>query len=172
MVSHYQSWHPQLSRCVRTCCLLSCMTKKSSPLRSFVNFSLIMYLCVIKLFVGFVGLTDCVSPITDAGYPSHAPDADATHASWYGHAPGYEHDARRAPSTWHAHGHRTPRSTPSRPVAGRPAEDGSAESRHSAAAGGEGQTAGEGGAHVNRPHTSYTPLSSHVSCQYVLPPIK
>lgn len=78
----------------------------------------------------------------DAGYPSHAPDADAPHAPWYRHAPGYEHDARRTPSTGHPHGHGAPGSASSRHVAGRSAEDGSAQSGHGVTAGGESQAAG------------------------------
>lgn len=76
-------------------------------------------------------------------YASHAPYADATHAPWYRHAPGYEHDAWGAPSSWHPHEHGASRFAPSRPVTGWSAEDGSAESRHGAAAGGESQAAGE-----------------------------
>lgn len=52
------------------------------------------------------------------GYASHAPDAHAAHASWYGHAPGHVYDARRAPATRHPHGNGAPRSSPSRHVAG------------------------------------------------------
>lgn len=76
-------------------------------------------------------------------YASHAPYADATHAPWYRHAPGYEHDAWGAPSSWHPHEHGASRFAPSRPVTGWSAEDGSAESSHGAAAGGESQAAGE-----------------------------
>lgn len=79
-----------------------------------------------------------------ARYASHAPNAHATHASWYRHAPGYEHDAWRAPSTRHPHGHGASRFAPTRPVTGWSAEDGSAESSHGVTAGGESQAAGEG----------------------------
>lgn len=78
------------------------------------------------------------------GYASHAPDAHAAHASWYGHAPGHVYDARRAPATRHPHGNGAPRSSPSRHVAGWSAEDGSAESSHGVTAGGESQAAGQG----------------------------
>ena len=77
----------------------------------------------------------CVPSSPDARY--------AAHASWYGHAPGYEHDARGSASTWHPHGHGAPGYVPSWHVSGRSAEDGPAPSGHGAAAGGESQAAGE-----------------------------
>lgn len=75
---------------------------------------------------------------TDARNPSFAPDAHAALASRYGHA---SHDAS---SPWHAHGHGAPGHSSSQHVTRRPVEDGSAESRHGAAAGGKGQAPGEG----------------------------
>lgn len=46
----------------------------------------------------------CISSSPDGRYPSSAPNAHATHASRYGHAPSYDHDAWGSPSTWHTHG--------------------------------------------------------------------
>lgn len=75
----------------------------------------------------------------DASYAAHP---HAPHASWYGNDALHEHDSRRATSPQHPHEHGAPGSPPSRPVTGRPAEDGAAESSHGVTAGGASQAAG------------------------------
>ena len=114
-------------------------------------------------FILFILLTaSFVFSLSDARYSPSASDAHAPHASWYGYAPFYEHDAPwGSPSAWHTHGHGACKFAPSRPVTGRSAEDGSAESCHGVTAGGEGQAAGEMAAQLQLhrsafPHVSFS----------------
>lgn len=87
--------------------------------------------------------TESSSTASGARYASHAHNAHASHASWYGYDPTHEHDAWRPPSNQHAYGYGASRDAAPRPVTWWSTEDGSAESSHGDAAGGESQAAGE-----------------------------
>lgn len=75
---------------------------------------------------------------SDDGYSSSSSDVHAAHATRYGYAPGYKHDAWRPTSTWYAHGNGAPRFASAWPEAGGSTADGSGEGSHDVA-GGEGK---------------------------------